>query len=215
MRTRVAALALELDEPRRGYRFGPESPALVDFVDPPDRVLDLGAGCGVIALSIAARFAHSVKRAVLVERNAELATLARANSRHAPCAEVVAGDLRELDNLGLFDLIVANPPFFEPGAGLESASETTRGATHRYAGGPLEFASAAVRHLDADGSFWMLHPSDRLSEMLEAGLLVGLAAARIVLLDARHSGRPYRVWVEFRRASAVLEVARACVVTPR
>lgn len=213
--TPLPALGLELVEPRRGYRFAPESPAIADFCVPGARVLDLGAGCGVIGLCLAASAPERIHRLVLVENNEELAASCEANVSKFSCASLVRADLRDLELGEVFDTVVTNPPYFDVGSGVESSRESTRGATHRLAGGPREFASVAARHLAPDGSLWMVHPADRISDLLDAASFAGLHLARTVLLDARHTQRPYRVWMQFRREPSPAEVVRASVLTAR
>jgi tRNA1(Val) A37 N6-methylase TrmN6 len=213
--TRLEALGVAFVEPRRGYRFGPESPALTEFCVPGRRVLDLGAGCGVIGLSLAVAHRARVDTVTLVERDPTLAACATANAATVAGATVLQADLRGFDGALAFDTVVANPPFFDPGAGNESSSESTRGATHRHAGGPVEFASTAARALAPAGNLWMLHPADRTHELLVAAQVAGLNVVRVVMLDARHTGRPYRAWVEMQRTPAPLVVVGACVATER
>lgn len=213
--TRVDSLAVSFVEPRRGYRFGPESPALAEFCIPGRRVLDLGAGCGVIGLSLAAGHRERIETVTLVELDPTLGACAATNAAAVRGATLVCADLRGFDGAGGFDTVVANPPFFDPGSGLESSTQSTRGATHRYAGGPTEFAVVAARALAPGGTFWMLHPADRTHELLTAAQVAGLNVVTVVVLDARHTGRPYRVWVQMQRSPEPLTLVGACVATLR
>ena len=84
------------------------------------RVLDVGCGCGLIALMLAQRFPDS--RLVALEIEPEAAAQAAENVNQSPFAaqiEVRCGDFLHDDYEGalrkgeLFDAIVSNPPFFE------------------------------------------------------------------------------------------------------
>src|SRR5437667_307452 len=78
--------ALRLYQPRRGYRFSVEAVLLARFAAarPAARVLELGAGCGVVALiyaAAAARHARHGGRAAFIfaaARSAELISALRA-----------------------------------------------------------------------------------------------------------------------------------------
>ena len=104
-------------EPKRGYRFRAESTLISELVSPDAlKILDLGAGCGVVGLSAAAAAPNA--RVTLVERNTVLASLARENLASSPAEGcVVETDLRDAELDGPFDLIVTNPPYFRPGSG--------------------------------------------------------------------------------------------------
>src|SRR5258708_7275307 len=108
-------------QPREGYRFSVDSLLLARFVKIPriDRVLELGAASGVIALAIEPLYKQREIVAVeiqpqLVERIGRNAALNHLDSIHA-----VAADLREMPADG-FDVVVANPPYRATGSGRES-----------------------------------------------------------------------------------------------
>ena len=90
---------------------------------PEPRVVDLGAGSGALALSIA--HVHPGARVTAVERDAVAIEWTKANAATRAAAgdtpvEVLSGDmtdpglLRELD--GTVDLVVSNPPYVPDGA---------------------------------------------------------------------------------------------------
>jgi tRNA1(Val) A37 N6-methylase TrmN6 len=190
--------ALSLAQPQKGYRFGPESLVIADLLarfapQSPDRVLDLGCGCGVLGLIASAT---TGAQAVLVERNQEMAGFARRNLGRLPGAELRVGDLRDID-LPTCDLVVANPPFFDPGDGTESGRASTREATHAFHGAVEEFVTVAARCLSSAGQCWVVYPADRLVRLLDAASAAALHPAAIVSLHARHTRRAYRVWACF------------------
>ena len=73
--------ALTIVQPRNGYRFSIDSILLARFADirPRDRVLELGAGCGVISILIAAM--RQPRAIVALERQPDLAELISAQCR--------------------------------------------------------------------------------------------------------------------------------------
>ncbi len=108
---------LRVIQPRRGYRFSVDAILLGRFIRPRPgaRILELGAGCGVIAIMAAALYAPrevvaievQEKMAALIERNAALNNL--------PAVRAVAADIRSRTIAGVapasFDLVIANPPY--------------------------------------------------------------------------------------------------------
>ncbi|MCB9507882.1 MAG: methyltransferase [Myxococcales bacterium] len=195
-------------EPKRGYRFGPDSALLYELLrDPtlaptaPRRVLDLGAGCGVLGLAAVAAAADRgvAARATLVERDPDLAALARENlGRSGRDGEVVEADLRSTP-VGVADLVVANPPFFVPGEGVESRVQHARAATHAYFGDVADFVAAAAAALSPDGALMLLYPADRAAAALATLAAASLAVDALLVVHARHTGAPYRVWARCMR----------------
>lgn len=94
-----------------------ETAYLVDFIrqniQPPNRIIDLGAGSGVIGISLALYFPDS--EVVLAEVDTESRQLCQENiDRHklSTRVQVVASDWWQSIQ-GSFDLVVANPPYVD------------------------------------------------------------------------------------------------------
>ena len=240
--TPVTSLPAPLIEPRRGYRFAPENLLLPDLVrealapgarsdrsaDPPCpsraaqaglRVLDLGAGCGVLGL-LAAAAAGPGCRVELVERDGELGWCAAANAValnrawSEPRARLVRADVQTLSTTPA-DLIVANPPFYAASEGRQSRNPSAAGATHALHGDVRSFVACAGRHLAPGGALLLLYPADRLAIALEALRDEALHPRRVVLVHARHTGQAYRVWVHASAERGGCSVTSLSAVTER
>lgn len=98
------------------------------------RVLDVGAGCGLISIMLAQRFAET--RITALELDTEAAAQARENVENSPFAsqiEVLQGDFMAFSSTP-YDAVVSNPPFFEedllpPDASRANARHTAAGLT--------------------------------------------------------------------------------------
>lgn len=86
------------------------------------RVLDCGTGSGALLLALLAQWPHA--HGVGVDASPDAAQVAQANAKLTGLAERAAIHVRDwtqpgwVDDLGRFDLIVANPPYVETGAEL-------------------------------------------------------------------------------------------------
>ena len=77
------------------------------------RVLDVGTGCGLIALMVAQRNRDAAIRAIDIDQNA--IEEARANVANSPWSDRVEAQCADFNDFAAqdpFDLIVSNPPFF-------------------------------------------------------------------------------------------------------
>ncbi len=147
---------------RRALIPRPETEQLVEYLcDFPwpqnPRLLDVGTGSGVIALSLAARFPNAELHAV--DLSADALTLARENSSRLGIPDRIhfaQGHL--LDPIaGRFDLIVANLPYVAAGEAGQLAPEVQHDPAIALYGGPAgdelirELIVAAPAHLVPTG----------------------------------------------------------------
>ncbi len=119
---------LKLIQKRKGYRCSVDALLISDFalagIRPGQKIMDLGAGSGVISLILAKR--SKAGKIVGVEIQKSLAGMAKRNvrlNRLEPRIKIINHDARHLDQIfppQSFDLIVSNPPFRKVGAGFPS-----------------------------------------------------------------------------------------------
>lgn len=123
---------LRYAQPSRGFRTGIEPVLLAAAVParPGVRVLEAGTGAGATLLCLAARVAgvHGLG----IERDPRLAELATRNLAENGLAErfsVLAADIADLPDAGVFDHACANPPWHDP-AGTASPDPARNAAKH-------------------------------------------------------------------------------------
>lgn len=168
---------LLLRQPLRGYRFNVDSLLLAHFAgahlgqpDAAHHIVDLGAGCGVVGLLLAARFPASTVQ--LVELQEELVELARQNIMLNGLQDRVSVACQDLRAPGPLtggappDLVVSNPPFFRRGSGRPNADPQLALARHELTCTLEELARAGSRLLRGGGRFALVHAADRLDEAL-------------------------------------------------
>lgn len=135
------------------------------------RLIELGAGCGVISLMAAALY-HP-REVAAVELQAELAQLIAQNAErnHLPGVHAIAADLRARRIAGMaagsFDYAIANPPFRAAGSGRESPHPGRRLARGGGGGAGLsDFAAAAARYLKSGGKAGFVFSAARAAELI-------------------------------------------------
>lgn len=176
---------------------------------PGDRVLDLGCGGGVLLWALGAVHPELGPRLGL-ELWAPYLSQARRNAKLQSASRIAfaRADIRALPTRPAFDLVVANPPFYPPGWGRESARGEVHRATHALHGDCSDFTRAAARALAPHGRVILVYDAGRTAE-----LLLALAAAELVVRRLRFlyddRGLPARVLAEAGRDGGGLTVERA------
>ncbi len=198
---------LRFYQSKDGYRFSMDPVLLSDFISMRSarRILDLGAGSGVLGLMLAARYPKS--HLTMVELQAGLHALCGRNitlNAMAARAEAIKADLAALPSeyAGAFDLVVSNPPFRRPATGLLSEGEERMVARHELRMDLNGLVASAARALKERGRFALVYHPARLAELLSAMAAASLepkcirfvhgrldSEARIVLVEAVKGGR--------------------------
>lgn len=186
-------------------------------------VLDLGAGTGILGLISAAAAGAGGARVTLVELHPETAALAQRNAEAAAALHDVHVDVRVSDIRALSghdleapaDLIVTNPPWFEPGSGRESSNPASHAATHALAGNYHDFVAAACGLRAPGGVIWVLAPADHLADVLATLDPDRIAVHHVVLVWGRHRARPLRAWIAMGDAGVTTSHTHVCCYTAR
>lgn len=190
-------------QPKHGYRVNVDTLLLAAAVDAADGARLMEAGCGIAAasLAVAARVANA--NIVGVERDANMAAIARENvaaNAMTQRIEIVTGDaLDKSANWGVFDGVFFNPPFDAEGEGRAPA-ESRRDAYITDV--PIErWVALLSDRLKGGGTLTLIHRAHKLGEILSAleGRLGGVevcpirpypdAPAKRVIVRARKGSR--------------------------
>lgn len=177
-------------------------------VDHASRVLDVGAGCGLIALMLAQRFPQI--RVTALELDAEAAEQARDNVEKSPFSsqiEVVQGDF-SLYSSGPFDAIVSNPPFFEEDLLPPDAAR----ANARHTSSALNFenlVAGSVRLLVDGGTLSVIIPKNAQNRFHSICNKHGLTLLRATDVRTVVRKAPKRVMLHFAKCpNAAVAVVR-------
>ncbi|MET0103130.1 MAG: methyltransferase [Sedimenticola sp.] len=139
-----------------------------------ERVLDIGAGTGLLALMVAQLGAAGVTAVELTE---EACSEARFNFSQSPWSgklEAVHQDIRAFARhcRERYDLVISNPPFFDSHSKSAEAGRNVARHTDQLPYG--ELIVAVERLLGDDGIFYLLIPSHAVERFAELAVVEGL-----------------------------------------
>ena len=144
--------SITLIQPKHGYRFSVEAILLGRFAraNTRDRVLELGAGCGVVSIMIATLYRPREVVAIeiqppLADMIARSAAINELKSVHAICADLRQKKIAGVDPAS-FDLVVANPPYRAAATGRENPDHGRRVARGEGTATLIDFVVAARRY---------------------------------------------------------------------
>lgn len=193
---------------REGYRFGLD--ALLLATDIPElpteaTVVDLGAGQGVVGLTVAHR--HPDCRVVAVERQQSLLELLERNiaENDLDNVEIVAGDLRDYrEHLTPHsaDLVLCNPPYYPTGSRRPSPIRERAEARHELHGDLADFVAASAYVLKQRGWLQMFTPPLRMTDALSAAEPTDLSAVALRFYHTHREDDAYLVQYRWRRGGA-------------
>jgi tRNA1(Val) A37 N6-methylase TrmN6 len=144
--------------------------------------LDLGSGIGSVGMIAAWRLPGA--RFVTIEAQDESVRLARKSADYNGLLDrydIRRGDFRDADVLGddeRFDLILASPPYFPPGSGIEGDHPQKIACRFEMRGDIGDYCRVAARRLTAGGVFACVSPEEQRARVERAAGAASLAIVR-------------------------------------
>jgi tRNA1(Val) A37 N6-methylase TrmN6 len=195
--------AVSLRQPARGYRVNVDALLLAAFAAEGRRAkfaMDLGAGVGSVALGL--HHLGAATQFALVERDEALLALAGENAGQAAmsaqlwCLDVTRGLPKELRQSA--DLVVSNPPFFDPANTRPSREQSKSDARFGDLSPFLQAAAEAVSGPRTRVVF--VYPARELGRFLSSAERVQLLPKRLRLVHADRMSAARVALIELRRA---------------
>lgn len=201
-----------IDDSRCGMKLGTDSVALGAWVglpsatDPAGRrhALDLGAGCGILALMAAQRSGTLIIDAV--ELDPAACDDCRANFAASPWHDRLRAhccSFGDFEPVVKPDLIISNPPYFV--TGLRAPQTSRAAARHELAMTVEAIVSYAARWLASQGSLALILPAERADQCIFQGELAGLKLRRQCDLSHSPGRQPIRTMLQLSRLDGPIE----------
>lgn len=170
----IPGTGLSLIQKIDGTAFAIDTLLLANFIHFSQDMLfaaDLGSGSGILAFLLKYR---NINLSVTgFEIQSELVELAQRNIKLNKSFENMnfeEMDVRDIPSRILpesYDLVAANPPYFQAGSGRIPARSSRASARHELNGTLKDFVEAATYLLPYGGRFCMVLPSSRFYELLD------------------------------------------------
>jgi tRNA1Val (adenine37-N6)-methyltransferase len=162
------------------------------------RILDIGAGTGLLSLMAAQRNANAAIDAVELDDDAyNQATENVQESIFAERVQVFHQSIQSFESESEYDCIITNPPFFQ--SDLLSPDQQKNKAHHATSLTFDELLVAIDRLLTHDGKFHILLPVDEAAVFKQKALTSGWFLADSVILQHNSNKKPFRHIMSFSR----------------
>ena len=211
---KISLLAGERIEPLGGgmriivsdeHKFWTDTVLLAHFSMPKrnERACELGTGCGAIPIIWCRNGFPGITDAVEIQQNAcNMLTRSLELCRLSDRVNVINSDLRELHGRltsGGYDIVVCNPPYKAPGAGIKSSGASQLVARHETECTLSDIVAAASDLLRFGGRLCMCQRPERLTDLMTAMRDNGIEPKRLRLVQQRTTKAPKLFLLEGRR----------------
>jgi len=184
----------------QNIKFGRDALILANFapVKSTSRLLDIGAGCGIISLAI--RDKNPGVSVVAIDINNDAHRLIETAIKHNGLNNFTAEhtDLKTYNTTKKFDIAVCNPPYFSLESGTPSADRAARCARHEISCTVGDVAACARRSLKQGGSLCISYRPERVVDALYQLRNAGLEPKRMRFVKQRPENEPWLVVIDAR-----------------
>ncbi|HAA58251.1 MAG TPA: tRNA (adenine-N(6)-)-methyltransferase [Myxococcales bacterium] len=147
------------------------------------RILDVGTGSGLIALMLAQRSEAHIDA---IEVDTDAVQQARENVQRSPWptqVDVLEQSLQDYAQQHSYDLIVSNPPFFQPTQ--SNTKQQRRTARHQDSLTPAELVQHASQLLRANGQLSAIYPTQEYADFASLAAQHGFVCRRTLHVKGR------------------------------
>ncbi len=207
---------LTIEQPKKGFRAGLDSVLLgASVIQPKGRILDLGAGAGVAGLVALAN--NPGLEAVFVDNDPALVDLCRRNIEGngfggRAVAEFADAAAHKGIDAAAFDIVIANPPFYDPARHTVSAVAPAAHAQRDALIG--DWVKTAARALKPGGDAIFVHHAKSL-DLVRGALAVHFGKVMVQPLTPYAGAPPIRVLLRGGQGSGEIMLPSVSVHSSR
>lgn len=171
----------------------------------PTRVLDVGCGCGILALMAAQRFAQAKVDAIDIDRDSVLeATENFTNSHYASRLNATMVNVKEWQPGYKYDLIISNPPYFQGDVLPDKPTRVT--ARHEVALTHETLLFSVDKLLLETGAFCCVLPESTIKQFIKIAEFYKLVINKVTYIQHTYNKPPSICLLSFGRKPHMLEI---------
>ena len=182
--------------------------ALVSPIKEPQKILDIGTGCGVIALMMAQRFGKAQIDSIDID--SQTIEVAKSNFVNSPWSERLQAENISLQHFaqrindeqrGVYDIIVCNPPYFSNSLKNNEARRAI--ARHDDTLSLVQLFDNATTLLSAEGQLVIIIPSDIAQRAIDDASKNRLHLTKRIDIVNHIGDKPKRTVLQFAEATVM------------
>ena len=211
---------LKIIQNKDGFCFGIDAVLLSDFakdIRNNSTVLDLGTGTGIIGILLCAKTKLSKIYGIDVQKDVcDMAFRSVKLNNLENKFEIINTNIKELTNTfeeASFDAIVSNPPYKKDNSGLKNESETKLISRHEITASLEDFIHVSSKLLKSNGSIYMVHRPERLSDLFYLLKKYNLEPKKLRLVQSYQDSKPKLVLVKAtKNAKSFLNIEEPLII---
>ena len=176
------------------------------------KILDVGTGCGLLALMCAQRVADAEIDAIEIDSPSFME--ADNNFKTSPWKDRLSAILVDFSNFNgkSYDLIISNPPYFN--SGVNKIVKSRERARHQDSLSPKILIERGRCMLTPNGKISMIIPFQQIEDLSQFVLKQEMAVNRLTIIKGREELPPKRAMIELvnRAAFNINNVERSTLV---
>lgn len=194
---------LKIIQNTKAFCFGIDAVLLSDFakdIKDNSTVVDLCSGTGIVAILLQAK--TKAKKIYAVEIQKEIAEMAKRSvelNNQQDVIEILNEDLKKLDNVlpkASIDVVTVNPPYKKSGSGIINDMDTKAISRHEVSCTLEDVIQTSAKILKVGGTFYMIHRTERLVDVLYKMRLEKLEPKKIKFIHPTYDKAPNLFLVE-------------------
>ena len=211
---------LKIIQNKDGFCFGIDAVLLSDFakdIRNNSIVLDLGTGTGIIGILLCAKTKLSKIYGIDIQEDVcDMALRSIKLNNLEDKFEIINTNIKELTTIfeeASFDAIVSNPPYKKDNSGLKNESEAKLISRHEITASLEDFVSVSSKLLKSNGSIYMVHRPERLSDLFYLLKKYNLEPKKLRLVQSYQNSKPKLVLVKAtKNAKSFLNIEQPLII---
>jgi len=211
---------LKIIQNKDGFCFGIDAVLLSDFakeITSNSKVLDLGTGTGILGILLCGKTKLAKIYGIDIQEDVcDMASRSIKLNNLENRFEIINKNIKDLKNVfeeNTFDAIVSNPPYKKDNSGLKNESETKLISRHEITASLEDFITISSKLLKNNGSIYMVHRPERLSDLFYLLRKYNLEPKKLRLVQSYFNSKPKLILVKAtKNAKSFLNIEEPLII---